>query len=255
MERAEQQSHGLTKLSSCDLRLSVDGKTICVPYDRQQELMTHTRHGDSSWQTLKILAEFVNGFEFLEKYDKAVSIFGSARTGFDDRIYKECTELSYELAKMDFAVFTGGGPGIMEAANKGAREAGGLSVGVNINLPGHKGMTERSNPYVTESESFDYFFVRKVILSYAAQIYIFFPGGFGTLDELFEMLTLVQTEKTTKLPIILVGKQFWTPLDNWIRERLYEKNHAIAKEDLDLYKIVDTSEEAVEHIRVCLQKV
>ena len=249
-----QTSHGLMKTDACDLRLTVDGKTVCVPYDRQQEIVQQTKHGDVSWQVFKIMAEFVDGFEFLENYSKAVSIFGSARTGFDDRIYKECTELAYELAKMDFAIFTGGGPGIMEAANKGAREAGGQSIGININLPGHKGMTERANPYITESESFNYFFVRKLILSFSSQIYIFFPGGFGTLDELFEMLTLVQTEKTTKLPIILVGKKFWTPLDSWIKEYLYEKNHAIAKEDMDIYTIVDSAEEALEHLQNCLQR-
>jgi uncharacterized protein (TIGR00730 family) len=248
------QSHGLRKPGACDLRLSVDGKTVCVPYDRQQELVRHTKGSETSWQILKILSEFIDGFEFLEQYTKAVSIFGSARTGFDDRIYKECTELSYELAKTDFAVFTGGGPGIMEAANKGAREAGGQSVGININLPGHAGMTERANAYITESESFNYFFTRKLMLSFASQIYIFFPGGFGTLDELFEMLTLVQTKKTTALPIILVGKSYWSPLDAWIREFLYEKNRAINKEDMDIYTIVDSAQEALEHIKKCLEK-
>ncbi len=240
------------------LLLNVNGKEMKIPINRENELLHRSIHsedhdGEYSWRILRIQSEFVKGHDFLKNYDKAVTIFGSARTGFDDIVYREAEELASYLAKDGFAVFTGGGPGVMEAANKGAREAGGQSVGININLPGNDRMTERRNPYVTEAESFDYFFVRKVILSYAAQFYIAFPGGFGTMDELFEMLTLVQTGKTSQIPIILVNKEFWGPLVEWIRTTMYEKNHSIAKKDLELFHLVDSAEEARDFINSCLR--
>lgn len=230
-----------------------------MPTSREQEFL-HSRHdqsddrGELAWRILRIQSEFVKGHDFLKNYDKAVTIFGSARNNMDPQIYKETEELASYLVQDGFTVFTGGGPGIMEAANKGAQEAGGRSVGININLPGNDRMTERRNPYVTEGESFDYFFSRKVILSYASQFYIALPGGYGTLDELFEMLTLVQTGKASPIPIILVGKDFWGPLVDWIKNTLLEKNHTISEGDLDLFQLVDTAEEARDYIHGCIKE-
>ena len=232
------------------------GKEMLVPYSRQREFLKaleHDHDGELSWRVLKIQSEFVKGYDFLGKYHKAVSFFGTARSGFDEAVYRDAYDLAYALAKKDFAVFTGGGPGVMEAANKGAKEAGGQSVGINILLPSKKGtIAERRNPYITDAENFDFFFSRKVILSFASQFYIFFPGGFGTLDELFEMLTLVQTGKTSPVPIILVGKDYWTPLLTWIRETLCQKNQSISPEDLDLYHLVADADEALQFMTECL---
>ena len=194
----------------------------------------------SSWRVFKIMGEFVSGYDFLNNYDLAVSIFGSARRGFKDEIYKEAQTLGYKLAKLGFAVITGGGPGIMEAANRGAHKAGGRSVGINIQLPAE----QQVNPYVRETIGFNYFFVRKLMLSFASEVYIFFPGGFGTLDELFELLTLIQTGKSKRIPIILVNREFWTPLLSWIKNQVLKKNNAISKEDTEIYSLVDTADEA-----------
>ncbi len=239
------------------LTFTVKGEKVHVSLDREKEFLSpeviklEKYTSGLSWRILKIQSEFVKGHDFLSHFDKAASIFGSARFGFDHAIYQEAEKMAYSLAKKDFAVFTGGGPGIMEAANKGANEAGGRSVGININLPNHK-VTERKNPYITDSESFDFFFSRKVILSFASQVYIFFPGGFGTLDELFEMLTLIQTKKTRPIPVILVNKEYWTPLIDWIRGVVWGKNRAIAEEDMDLFHLVDTADEACAIIDTCL---
>ncbi len=229
--------------------LNVDGETYHIPLNREREFLSPTITGAASytsglsWRILKIQSEFVKGHDFLTRFDKAASIFGSARLDFKSQIYSEAEKLAAMLATKGFAVFTGGGPGIMEAANKGAFEAGGRSVGINITLPEH-GFSERRNPYLTDAESFDFFFSRKVILSFASQVYIFFPGGFGTLDELFEMLTLIQTEKTSKIPVILVNREFWQPLLDWLRGVVWGNNRAISEEDMDLYRLVDTAEEA-----------
>ncbi|XLQ19891.1 MAG: TIGR00730 family Rossman fold protein [Candidatus Moraniibacteriota bacterium] len=235
---------------------TVGGEKFDVSLNREREFLSpeiaEEEHYTSglSWRILKIQSEFVKGHDFLSRFDKAASIFGSARFGFDNDVYQEAEKLAYKLAERDFAVFTGGGPGIMEAANKGAKEANGRSVGININLPNHS-VTERKNQYITDSESFDFFFSRKVILSFASQVYIFFPGGFGTLDELFEMLTLIQTGKTKPIPVILVNKEYWGPLVDWIRGVVWGKNRAIKEEDMELFHLVDTAEEACEIIDTC----
>ena len=237
------------------LLISIKGKEKEVSIDREKEIFKgvdsnkNICQDELSWRILKIQSEFVKGHDFLRRYRKAVTIFGSARNGFAPEIYEEATKLAYLLASDGFAIFTGGGPGIMEAANKGAYKAKGESVGININLPKDYKVTERKNEYVTESESFDYFFTRKVILSFASQVYIAFPGGFGTMDELFQMLTLVQTGKTSPTPIILVNKEFWTPLVDWIKTYLYKKNASISKEDLDLFHLFDTADEVYEFIK------
>lgn len=195
----------------------------------------------SSWRILKIMGEFVSGFEFLRRYGLAATFFGSARNTLPKEYYDDVHKLSTGLVKMGFTIITGGGPGIMEAANKGAYDANGQSVGINIQLP----TEQRVNPFVKESSAFHYFFTRKVMLSYASEIYIYYPGGFGTLDELFEILTLVQTGKIGAMPIILVRKDFWQPLLDWIESHLSEKFKTINSEDMNIYHLVDNAEEAL----------
>jgi len=206
-----------------------------------------------SWRIFKIMAEFISGFEFISKYEKEVTFFGTARVGFERGIYQEATKLAYRLSKDGYAIMTGGGPGIMEAANKGAFEAGGPSLGANIKLPETAMGTERRNQYVKESYAFDYFFVRKVILSITSQAYIFFPGGFGTLDELFDMVTLIQTNKIKRVPLILVNQEFWQPLLSWIEEFVCKRNNAINKEDLEIYRLVNNADEAYKMIKKLLK--
>ncbi len=209
-----------------------------------------TQHHVSADEMYSIMSEFVTGFEFLRQYKKAVSFYGSARLGFNHDVYEQARHLAFHLAKEGFTVITGGGPGIMEAANKGAKEAGGESVGINIKLK-HE---QKVNPYVDQSREFEHFFVRRTMLSFASKIYIFFPGGFGTLDELFEMLVMVQTKKIPRIPIILVGKKYWSPLLTWIDEVLYKKDNAINKEDLEIYYLVDDSHQAHELIKKMIKE-
>lgn len=204
-----------------------------------------TERNVSDDEIYSIMSEFVKGFAFLHQYKKAVSIYGSAQLGFDSDIYKQACLLANSLAKDGFTIITGGGPGIMEAANKGAYEAGGKSVGLNIRLK----QRQKVNKYVTESRAFQHFYVRKTMLSFASKIYIFFPGGFGTLDELFEMIMLVQTQKIPRIPIILVEEDYWSPLLQWIKECLYEKNKAISKNDTEIYYLVDNADEALQLIK------
>lgn len=187
-----------------------------------------------------IKEEFERGFEFLKAYNKTVSIFGSARTTFEHELYHDATSLASRLAKDGFTIITGGGPGIMEAANKGAFEAGGQSVGLNIELPNG----QRQNPYVKESISFHHFFVRKVMLAFAADAYVFFPGGFGTLDEFFELTMLIQTQKTAPVPVILVGVEYWSPLLSWIDSILRGQYRAIDAKDTRIYTLTSHANEA-----------
>ena len=197
-----------------------------------------------SWRVFKIMSEFVEGFDIIRRYGLAVSFFGTARTSFEGDIYKNAEELASRLSKQGFAVITGGSSGVMQSANKGAFEAGGVSVGLNINLPA----AQAYNPYLTDKFSFDHFFVRKVMLSYASEVYIYFPGGFGTLNELFEILALVQTGKIRKVPIVLFGREYWMPLLSYIEKTLYQKHAAIDEKDMKLYAVVDSVDEAYDYI-------
>lgn len=198
-----------------------------------------------SWQIFKIMAEFVQGFERMAKIGPCVSVFGSARTKPSERHYKMAEEVAYLLTKKGFGIITGGGPGIMEAANKGAHFAGGKSVGLNIKLP----FEQQANPFIDPENliEFDFFFVRKVMFMKYAQGYVVLPGGFGTLDELFEAITLIQTAKLVHFPIVMVDKHYWTGLVEWVKERLLEEKN-ISPEDMDIIQVVDTPEEAVEII-------
>lgn len=200
-----------------------------------------------SWQIFKIMAEFVEGFETMARIGPCVSIFGSARTAANDPNYQLAEDIAYKLSLHGFGIITGGGPGIMEAANKGARLANGKSVGLNIDLP----FEQHSNPYIDQDKliNFDYFFVRKLMFTKYAQGFIVLPGGFGTMDELFEALTLIQTGKVAKFPIVLVGSEFWGGLLKWIQETMRDKANNIGEKDLDLVKLVETADEAANVIK------
>jgi len=197
-----------------------------------------------AWRLFKIMGEFVAGIERLHEIGPAVSIFGSARIKPNDPVYKKTTEIAGLLAKNNFAVITGGGGGVMEAANKGASEAGGTSIGLNIILP----FEQKPNPYANIRLEFNYFFIRKVMFVKYAQAYIIMPGGFGTLDELFEAVTLIQTRRIKPFPVILVGSEYWAGLIDWIKDNL-QKEKLISPEDLDILQIMDEPEEIVKTLR------
>lgn len=199
-----------------------------------------------SWQIFKIMSEFVEGFDKMSKIGPCVSIFGSARTKPDNKYYLLAEEIAFKLTQEGYGVITGGGPGIMEAANKGAKRGKGKSVGLNIELP----FEQKPNDFIDRDKSIDfhYFFVRKTIFLKYSQGFIGMPGGFGTIDELFESLTLVQTHKIASFPVVLVGKTYWAGLIQWIKESMLEQEHNINPDDLDLLTIVDTADEAVKHI-------
>ena len=199
-----------------------------------------------SWATFKIMAEFVEGFEKMSRIGPCVSIFGSARTKAENPYYLLAEEIAQKLVNAGFGVITGGGPGIMEAGNKGAYEAGGKSVGLGIELP----FEQFVNKYVDRDKmiNFDYFFVRKVMFMKYAQGFVAMPGGFGTLDELFEALTLIQTHKVARFPVVLVGSEYWTGLVDWIKQVMLAKEKNINAEDLFLFKIVDSADDAVNYI-------
>lgn len=200
----------------------------------------------SSWQIFKIMAEFVQGFETLAKIGPCISIFGSARTQPGHKYYELATEIARKLAEEGFGIITGGGPGIMEAGNKGANLAGGMSVGLNIDLP----FEQHSNPYIARDKSldFDYFFVRKVMFTKYSQGFVMMPGGWGTMDEFFEVATLIQTRKFTATPMICMGSKYWNGLFDWMRETMLEEEGNISPGDLELIKIFDTADEVVAYI-------
>ncbi len=193
-----------------------------------------------SWRIFRIMAEFIEGFQFLADLSKEVTIFGSARFNKTNHYYKEARKLGKLLGASGHTVITGGGPGIMEAGNHGAFESGAESIGLNIQLP----KEQRTNKYVKRGIGFYYFFTRKVMLSASAQAYVFFPGGFGTVDELLELVVLIQTKKMERIPVILVGKEFWSGLLSWIDEQLLKEHHTIKPEDTSICTLVDSAEEA-----------
>ena len=199
-----------------------------------------------SWRVFKIISELVEGFEKLSRIGPCVSIFGSARTHYNKKYYRMAEDIAYKLTLKGYGIITGGGPGIMEAANKGASRGKGKSVGINIDLP----FEQHPNPYIDPDKliTFDHFFVRKVMFMKYAQGFIVLPGGFGTFDELFEAITLIQTRKIGKFPIILVGRKYWKGLVEWIEEVMLEEEENISPDDLKLFSVVDTSDEAVEAI-------
>ena len=199
---------------------------------------------NDSWALFKIMGEFVNGFERMSQIGPCVSIFGSARTKPDQKYYQLAVNVAEKIVEHGYGVITGGGPGIMEAGNKGAHLAGGTSVGLNIDLP----FEQHDNPYIDSDKSldFDYFFVRKVMFVKYSQGFVVMPGGFGTLDELFEAITLIQTNKIQKFPIILVGTEFWSGLVDWIRSTLLDSFKNISAADIDLVQVVDTPEEVLD---------
>jgi len=198
-----------------------------------------------SWSVFKIMAEIVDGYEELARIGPCVAVFGSARSKPGDRSYYLAEEVAYLLTIKGFGIITGGGPGSMEAANKGAHNAGGISVGLNINLP-HE---QYANPYIDSDKllDFDYFFTRKLMFMRYSQGYIVLPGGFGTMDELFEAITLIQTNKLVRFPVVLIDKKYWKGLIDWIKERMLEEG-MISDDELDIFNLVDSVEEAVEVI-------
>jgi uncharacterized protein (TIGR00730 family) len=200
----------------------------------------------SSWQIFKIMAEFVDGFEVLAKIGPCISIFGSARTQPGHAYYELTVDVARKLAEEGFGIISGGGPGIMEAANKGAQLGGGKSAGLNIELP----FEQHANPYIDRDANlnFDYFFVRKVMFTKYSQGFVMMPGGFGTMDEFFEVATLIQTGKMSPVPLILLGSQYWGGLVDWMQETMLQKANNISATDLELLKIADTPEEVVEHV-------
>jgi len=202
--------------------------------------------GENAWTMFKVIAEFVDGFESLNRIGPCISIFGSARTKPDSPHYQTAVKIAQKLTDAGFGIITGGGPGIMEAANKGASLQGGVSVGLNIDLP----FEQSHNPYIDADKNLNhrYFFVRKVMFVKYAQGFVVLPGGFGTLDEAFEVLTLMQTKKITPVPVILVGISFWSGLKTWITEVMLEKENNISLTDLDLIPIMDDPDEVVKYI-------
>ncbi len=219
---------------------STNRDLICInlpeaKINRDPHTIEELAHGAKNQRASRIAGEFDRGLKFVKKYPKSVTIYGSARFKPSNVHYKDARMLGSELVKLGYAVITGGGPGIMEAANRGAKESGGESIGLNIELP-HEQVI---NPYVTDSLSFYYFFSRKTTMSFSAEAYIFYPGGFGTLDEFFEIVTLMQTGKIRKVPVILVGSDFWNPLEKYLEDNVLRQHAAIDKKDLNLYSILD----------------
>jgi len=226
-----------------------EGELVCInipesKISREPHTPAELALGAKNQRASRIASEFDRGLRFIKKYKNAVTFYGSARFKSNNPHYQDARNLGFKLSKLGYTIITGGGPGIMEAANRGAKEAGGPSVGLNIELP-HEQVI---NPYVTDSLSFFYFFSRKTTMSFSSEAYLFFPGGFGTLDEFFEIITLIQTKKLHSIPIILVGSDFWTPLQSFITKSLLEVHAAIDKKDLKMYVILDDHDEIIKHI-------
>lgn len=226
---------------------SSDLPAINIP-ETNVERIPHTRaslqEAANEKRVSRITKEFSDGLSFINKYQRSVTIYGSARFLPENVHYKDARALAFKLSKRGYAIITGGGPGIMEAGNRGAMDAEGDSIGLNIELP-HEQII---NPYVTDSLSFYYFFARKTTMSYSAEAYIFFPGGFGTLDEFFEIITLIQTKKMHRVPIVLVGSDFWDPLKDFMEKTMLQIHGTIAKKDLHLFAIIDDKDEVIEYI-------
>jgi uncharacterized protein (TIGR00730 family) len=206
--------------------------------------MDHEFLAQDPWRVFRIMAEFVDGFEMMAQVPPGISVFGSARTTPDQPYYQKAQEVGRLIAEAGFSVVTGGGPGIMEGANRGAKAAGGESVGLNIILP----FEQVANPYLTKVINFRYFFVRKVMFSKYAVGFIFFPGGYGTMDEFYDTITLIQTGKIHRLPIALVGKDFWEKHVEWVRETMLRRFENISPEDMDLFTMTNSPADAVQHI-------
>ena len=216
-----------------------EDERLLTPLSRERRAFTKT----DSWRVLRIMGEFVEGFDTLSDVYNAVTIFGSARTPADDPFYEKAVETARMLAEEGFPIITGGGPGIMEAANRGCQEGNGLSIGCNIELPFEQGL----NQYVERAINFRYFFVRKTMFVKYSTAFVVFPGGFGTMDELFEALTLIQTGKVRHFPVILFGRTYWKGMTDWLRDRVAGEGK-IATEDLQLFRVTDQPEEAVRWI-------
>lgn len=214
---------------------------------KQEMKEWHHVNAENSWTMFKVISEFVEGFEKLNSIGPCISVFGSARTKPGTKYYKLASQMASIITEAGYGVITGGGPGIMEAANKGAKESSGVSVGLNIDLPFEQG----SNPFIDHDKNIDhrYFFIRKVMFVKYAQAFIALPGGFGTLDELFEVLTLVQTSKIGKVPIILMGTEYWSGLKDWISKVMLASHHNIGPDDLDLLPLTDDPHEAMAIIK------
>ena len=226
------------------MKLSRDEEKVIQQAFKQKDWNEIKSH--DSWVIFRVMSEFVNGFDRLAKMGPCVTIFGSARSKPEEKYYKIAEEIASRLVKEGYGVITGGGPGIMEAGNKGATEADGVSVGLNIKLP-HE---QNHNIYIDPEKliDFDYFFVRKVMFVRYSQGFVVMPGGFGTLDELFEALTLIQTRKIGRFPIVLVGREFWEGLLHWLESQVFERFNNIDESDFDLFHVVDHAQDAVEII-------
>ena len=208
-------------------------------------------HTEDSWRVLKTISELVEGYEKLARIGPCVSIFGSARTHYNDKYYRLAEDIAFKLTQNGYGVITGGGPGIMESANKGAFSINpSKSIGINIQLP----MEQRTNPYVAKSKGFYYFFTRKVMLAASAQAYIFFPGGFGTLDEVTEIITLIQTHKMQHIPVILVGKTYWQPFVSWIENMMIKEYKTVMPQDRKIFTVVNSAEEALKIIKTTKER-
>ncbi len=214
------------------------------------ESQLYRNPADETWRVFRIMAEFVEGFELMAGIGEAIAIFGSARTKPADPYYILAEKMAATLVERGFGVITGGGPGIMEAANKGAFNAKGISVGLNITLP----MEQYANPYTTHSMEFQHFFTRKVMFVKYSLGLVAFPGGFGTMDELFESLTLIQTQKMPEYPVVLMVRDFWNPMLDFLRKSMLQNNQTISPADMDRFKVCDEIDEAVDHLRYCVNK-